>query len=60
MRLLLVTGLIHKKVTLMAHIDYFFATISPFTYLAGTEPRRDRAKTWGNDRLQAHGFDDRL
>jgi 2-hydroxychromene-2-carboxylate isomerase len=36
MRLLLVTGLIHKKVTLMAHIDYFFATISPFTYLAGT------------------------
>jgi len=37
MRLLLVTGLIHKKVTLMAHIDYFFATISPFTYLAGTD-----------------------
>ena len=36
MRLLLITGLIHKKVTFMAHIDYFFATISPFTYLAGT------------------------
>ena len=37
MRLLLITGLIHKKVTSVAHIDYFFATISPFTYLAGTE-----------------------
>ena len=22
----------------MAHIDYFFATISPFTYLSGTRP----------------------
>ena len=31
-----VTGYINKKVRLMAHITYFFATISPFTYLAGT------------------------
>jgi 2-hydroxychromene-2-carboxylate isomerase len=36
MRLLLVTGLIHKKVTLMAHIDYFFRDNFSFTYLAGT------------------------
>ena len=35
MWLLVVTGSKHKKVMLMAHIDYFFATISPFTYLAG-------------------------
>ena len=32
----IVTGYINKKVRLMAHITYFFATISPFTYLAGT------------------------
>ena len=36
MQLLLVTGYIKKKVKFMAHITYFFATISPFTYLAGT------------------------
>jgi 2-hydroxychromene-2-carboxylate isomerase len=32
----LITGYIDKKAILMAHITYFFATISPFTYLAGT------------------------
>lgn len=28
----------------MAHIDYFFATISPFTYLTGTRPAEIAAK----------------
>lgn len=28
----------------MPHIDYFFATISPFTYLAGTRPAEIAAK----------------
>jgi 2-hydroxychromene-2-carboxylate isomerase len=28
----------------MPHIDYFFATISPFTYLTGTEPARIAAR----------------
>ena len=28
----------------MAHIDYFFATISPFTYLSGTRPAEIAAK----------------
>ena len=36
MRLDLLPGYINAKAILMAHITYFFATISPFTYLAGT------------------------
>jgi len=28
----------------MAHIDYYFATISPFTYMAGTRPAEIAAK----------------
>ena len=28
----------------MPHIDYYFATISPFTYLAGTRPAEIAAK----------------
>jgi len=29
----------------MAHIDYYFATLSPFTYLCGTRPAEIAAKT---------------
>lgn len=36
MRLGVVTAYINKKAVFMAHITYFFSTISPFTYLAGT------------------------
>ena len=34
----------------MPHIDYYFATISPFTYLVGTRPAEIAAKEGGADR----------